>query len=106
MIILLYDNLLRGNSLMLRSLRPQYAKAFRCIGPECEDTCCQGWDVVIDQDAYEGLQSIPSFKPKIDEHLVVIANANASEYARIQLTSSCTCPFLSAERLCSIQLEH
>ncbi len=91
---------------MLRNLRPQYAKAFRCIGPDCEDTCCQGWDVVIDRDAYEGLQAIPSFKPKIDKHLIVIANASAAEYARIQLTSSCTCPFLSAERLCSIQLEH
>jgi lysine-N-methylase len=91
---------------MLHTLRPQYAKAFRCIGPDCEDTCCQGWDVIIDQDAYEGLQSLPDFAPKFKEHLVVIGNATVGEYARIQLTSSCTCPFLSAERLCSIQTEH
>jgi len=91
---------------MLRTLRPQYAKAFRCIGPDCEDTCCQGWDVLIDQDAYEGLQSLPDFVPKFKEHLVVIGNATVGEYARVQMTSSCTCPFLSPERLCGIQVEH
>ncbi|HSS99265.1 MAG TPA: flagellin lysine-N-methylase [Terriglobales bacterium] len=91
---------------MLHTLRPQYAKSFRCIGPDCEDTCCQGWDVIIDQDAYERFQSLGGFTPKFKEHLVVIGNATVDEYARIQLTSSCSCPFLSPERLCSIQVEH
>lgn len=91
---------------MLRALRPHYAKDFRCIGPDCEDTCCQGWDVVIDQDAYEDFQSVPNLKLKVKEHLVVIASATPSEYARVQLTPSHTCPFLSDERLCSIQTEY
>ena len=88
---------------MLNHLRPQYAKTFRCIGADCEDTCCQGWDVVIDRDAYGKLQSIPSFKPRVDEHIVIIPNPTDADYARIQLTPSCACPFLSEERLCSIQ---
>jgi lysine-N-methylase len=91
---------------MLRSLRPQYAKAFRCIGPDCEDTCCQGWDVVIDKDAYKDLKDLPDFRRKMDSHLVVIANSTQNEYARIRLTPENTCPFLSSERLCSIQQEH
>jgi len=91
---------------MLRNLRPQYAKSFRCIGPECEDTCCQGWDVVIDKEAYKDLQGLPQFQPKAREHLVVISNATQSEYARIRLTPENACPFLSSERLCSIQKEH
>ena len=91
---------------MLHTLRPHYAKGFRCIGPDCEDTCCQGWDVVIDKHAYQELKELPGFQPKMGSHLVVIANPTQREYARIGLTPEHTCPFLSSERLCSIQQEH
>ncbi len=37
-----------------------YTRAFRCIGPACEDTCCQGWNVPIDQAAYEKYQNLPA----------------------------------------------
>lgn len=91
---------------MLEHLRPQYAKAFRCIGPECEDTCCHGWDIPIDKATYEKYQSIPGFRPRMDEHLVLItSNPTDSKHARIKLTPSFTCPFLAADRLCSIQKE-
>ncbi len=91
---------------MLRSLRPQYAQAFHCIGPDCEDTCCQGWDVMIDRESFQQLEALPRFQPKIEEHLVVIKNPSPSEYARVQLTPASTCPFLSPDRWCSIQQEH
>jgi lysine-N-methylase len=54
---------------MFEHLRPQYAKAFRCIGSECEDTCCHGFDVPIDKATYEKYQTLPSFKPLMDQHL-------------------------------------
>jgi lysine-N-methylase len=91
---------------MLRHLRPQYAKAFRCIGSECEDTCCHGMDVVIDKATYQKYEALPRFQPLL-QHFVLIANhPTDSQHARIQLTPSYTCPFLSAERLCGIQKEH
>jgi hypothetical protein len=40
------------NQTMLHGLRPHRAKTFLRIGPEREETCCQGWDVVIDRDPY------------------------------------------------------
>jgi lysine-N-methylase len=92
---------------MLESVRPHYAKEFRCIGSDCEDTCCHGLDVVIDKPAYEKLQSLPGFQPRLNEHFVVLANHSTdSQYARIKLTPSCTCPFLSVDRMCGIQQEH
>lgn len=91
---------------MLHHLRPHYAKAFRCIGSDCEDTCCHGLDVVVDQASYERLHSISGFASQAEQHLAVIDNPSESKYARIQLTTSFTCPFLSPERLCSIQKEH
>jgi lysine-N-methylase len=92
---------------MLEHVRPQYAKAFHCIGAECEDTCCHGWDVAIDKSTYEKYESIPGFRPLLDKNLVLItSNPTDSEHARIKLTASLTCPFLAADRLCSIQKEH
>ena len=26
-------------------LIPEYVKKFKCIGSECEDTCCKGWRI-------------------------------------------------------------
>jgi lysine-N-methylase len=92
---------------MFEHLRPQYAKQFHCIGSECEDTCCHGFDVPIDRATYEKYQSLPGFQPHMDQHLVLItSNPTDSEHARIKLTPSFTCPFLAADRLCSIQKEH
>ncbi len=90
---------------MLDYLRPQYAKAFRCIGSDCEDTCCHGLDVVVDKAGYDRLRSLPDLQEEM-QHFVILPNASESLYARIQLTGSYTCPFLSAERLCSVQQKH
>ena len=90
---------------MLDHLRPQYAKAFHCLGSDCEDTCCHGLDVVVDRATYEKYRSAPAFQARM-QHLLPVSDASESRYARIQLTASYTCPFLSSNRLCSIQREH
>jgi lysine-N-methylase len=88
---------------MLQNLRPQYAKSFRCIGSACEDTCCQGWDVVIDRVAFERLGARLDVEQK--QHLVILSNPTEQQHARIQLTSACTCPFLADDHLCKIQTQ-
>ena len=30
---------------------PDYYKEFTCIADKCEDTCCAGWQIVIDKRA-------------------------------------------------------
>jgi len=84
---------------------PQYAKAFRCLGSDCDDTCCHGLDVVVDQATYEKYRSAPAFQARM-RHLLPLTDASESRYARIRLTASYTCPFLSPNRLCGIQQEH
>ncbi len=92
---------------MEHQVRPDYAEAFRCIGPECEDTCCQGWYVTIDQATYKKYQALPGFQSSMAKHLALnTSNGTDADHARVRLTSSCTCPFLSPDRLCSIQKKH
>ena len=86
-----------------RSLEPRHFAAFRCIGAECEDTCCDGWAVTVDKPTFEKYEhcSDPQWRASFQE-LVAINTANPTDhdYARIRLTTT-TCPFL-ADGLCSI----
>ena len=84
-------------------LQPKSYHAFRCVGAECEDTCCIGWNVNVDKNTYQAYQSCqhPALGPRLRE-LVAINTGGKSEddHARIALTSE-GCPFLE-DRLCSI----
>ena len=101
-----------------RSIRPQpvpnhptYADHFRCIGPACEDTCCQGWSVPIDKAAWEKYQNLPAgpFRILIDESIQRTPASEEREkpavFAKIRMNSANQCPLLTPSRLCAIQAE-
>lgn len=91
---------------------PEYSERFRCIGSSCEDTCCVGWNIPIDQATYEKYQAIPSgpLRTTIDIHIrpaaANAANSDPGQFARIQMPASRQCPFLTEDHLCKIQSEH
>lgn len=92
-------------------IQPAYAGNFACIGRACEDTCCNGWLVSVDEAAYQkyiGLPDSPlrtlaasSIQRNIRPH-----GDSAIPFATVRMLHSGACPFLSSERLCRIQLEH
>ena len=88
-----------------RIVQPRHYEAFRCIGADCEDTCCDGWGVNIDRDTYGKYERNPEISPSLSG-LVVINSQNASDddYASFKLSET-HCPYLS-EGLCSIQNKH
>lgn len=87
-----------------RILQPRYYNAFRCIGADCEDTCCNGWDVTIDRQTYNKYRECgdPELGPSFSDLITInTVGASDADFARVNLSGS-HCPFLS-ERLCSIQ---
>lgn len=86
-------------------LQPQYYSKFSCIGSDCEDTCCNGWNVFIDKDTYKKYRKCKdvNLKPLLDKKVTrnrrTASNVN---YAKIVLSEG-RCPFLSEEHLCVIQ---
>lgn len=85
-------------------LQSSYAEAFRCIGSACEDTCCRGWSVPIDQATYERYRTHQILKPFVGKLIVLNTNSpSTTDYARMPLTMNGQCGFLDEERLCSIQ---
>jgi lysine-N-methylase len=84
-------------------IRPNYADRFRCISSACEDTCCQGWSVPVDQGTYEKYRSNETMKSHLGTLIVLnTSQPSTSDYARIPLTGQ-TCSFLDTDHLCGIQ---
>jgi lysine-N-methylase len=91
---------------------PQYAHSFRCIGSACEDTCCHGWKVPVDEAAYQRYQNLPPgpLSTLIQDSLERTPESEAakkpSTFAIIRMNRENHCPMLSEDRLCRIQSEY
>lgn len=94
-----------------RMILPQYAERFSCIGSACEDTCCAGWSVPVDEASYRKYKSLPDgpLRSLIDSSFLLAADGaektDAAHFAKIRIFPSGACPCLSEERLCRIQME-
>jgi lysine-N-methylase len=89
---------------------PAYMARFQCIGTACEDSCCNaGWNVPVDRRAYELYQGLtdPELGPELRRLIVPLeVDASDQDCARIVLREPDRgCPFLTADRLCGIQLK-
>jgi lysine-N-methylase len=88
----------------LNVLQPQYFERFRCLGSECEDTCCDGWGILIDRHTFGKYRSqeAPHHGLVALSSLVEInpAHTSSGDYAKIRLAGT-RCPALQ-DGLCSI----
>jgi lysine-N-methylase len=106
-----------SNSNPEKSSRPDYAERFRCIGPACEDTCCQGWSVPIDQAAWKKYQTVSPgpLRTLLDESILrnpveadpvgAVPQASSAPFAKMKMTAANGCPLHNAEGLCRIHAE-
>ena len=80
---------------------------FRCLGSECEDTCCKHWTVKVDKSHYVAIEQLSQKHPelaKIVSQSVVELEQPGDEaaYAQIQMDASGFCPFLDGKQLCRL----
>lgn len=88
-------------------LIPEYYNDFKCIGADCEDTCCAGWTVSVDKKSFQNYKQVkqPEMKERLRKN--VKRNRQATDdsfYAKIALDDESRCTMLTSEGLCSIQL--
>jgi len=96
---------MRGNRTVLKM--PAYLQDFRCLGRECEDHCCYGWDIIVDKQSYRRYEKLPPTGLGKRIRKVVRINRKGrsdAHYAKI-LRSGDVCPFLTPKRLCRIHGE-
>ena len=79
---------------------PEYFKEFKCIASECEDTCCAGWGIVIDDETYKKYQKVEGdFGDRLRSEIVHDGGEN------IFVLKGNDCPFLNENKLCDIYNE-
>lgn len=87
-------------------LQPQYVSRFQCIGPVCEETCCQTWNVEVGKRTYQKYRGCPDLQLRglLDKYVTrKRSGATDSSYAKIKMKPDGYCAFWDAERLCSLQ---
>ena len=48
----------------MNQLVPQYYDKFKCIGSECPETCCQGWQITLDKETFNKYQKLDNLNLK------------------------------------------
>ena len=82
----------------MRYIKPHYYDAFKCIADQCPETCCAGWQIVIDEDSLEKYSRIEnSFGNRI-RNSVDWEEGIFYQYDR-------RCAFLNEKNLCDLQSE-
>lgn len=80
----------------MKIVAPHYYQQFHCIAGACGHTCCQGWEVDIDEESLPRYRAMADIAPHIEE----------SDTAHIRLSADERCPFLNEDKLCDLILRH
>src|SRR5574344_1856616 len=103
------DKLMLYQALSEAYLAPAFAADFACVGSVCSVNCCdENWRIFVDKCSFQKYHSIPDTDPiklKLQRNLKKLPDSMRTEAAYGQLiTSSGRCPFLTSDKLCSLQL--
>lgn len=94
------------NAMILRY--PAYYDSFRCIADRCEDTCCAGWEIDIDDASFARYMEVPgTFGKRLRDSIQEYGGDEAELYERhgFLLTGDKRCPFLAETGLCDLYRE-
>ena len=79
---------------------PDYYKDFKCIADKCEDTCCAGWEIVIDDETYEKYKKVNgNFGFRLKNEII------EDKEEHIFLLKGNDCAFLNKNKMCDIYSE-
>lgn len=79
---------------------PDYLKEFKCIASQCEDTCCAGWEVVIDEDSYKKYKKAKGeFGKRLRSEIIYREGEN------IFTLKGDNCAFLNENKMCDLYIE-
>lgn len=76
--------------------KPDYFEQFHCIAGQCEDTCCAGWQIVVDKEALEKYKKINT------TYLYKLMGCVDWETRTFRQDNEKRCAFLNEENLCDM----
>ena len=85
--------------LLMKHFYPDYVKPFRCIAADCPDSCCQGWDVVIDEDTEAYYRTVEG---GLGEKIRNAIYTDSDGDRVFRLADKKKCPFWGEDKLCDV----
>ena len=84
-------------------VEPLFVSAFQCIGSECRDHCCKGWNINLDKPTVNRYlkSSQIEIKTLAVENIDITRKSYAS-WGTMKLTASGNCAFMDESRLCKV----
>ena len=87
----------------MRTYVPDYYHNFKCIASKCKHTCCQGWEIEIDNDSLKRFSTYSDIKKHIEYS---DASNSINEQPHFKLKVGEVCPFLQDNGLCKMIITH
>lgn len=85
----------------MQNTYPDYYKEFSCIADKCPDTCCAGWEIVVDEASLEKYSNLDGgYAQKIRSLIAVDEDGDS-----IFTPCKSRCPFLLDSGLCEMYIE-
>ena len=84
--------------------RPAYYKAFRCIGSDCTENCCIGWEIDVDEDSLAYYNTVPGEFGVRLRASIEPPDEQTGEQAHFRLDAHERCPLLNDCNLCEVLL--
>lgn len=75
---------------------PDYYDKFKCIADKCPDTCCAGWQIVIDEDSLE------KYKKVKGDYIWKVMSCVDWETSTFRQDNVKRCAFLNEQNLCDL----
>lgn len=97
--MLYYKYLNVGMEVKMLITVPDYYKEFICIADQCEDSCCAGWQIVIDKKA------LSKYKKTTGSYRNVLMKKINWKEGTFKQDSSKRCAFLRNDNLCEMYRE-
>ena len=87
--------MIKNGEKMMEYVYPDYYPKFSCIAGRCEDTCCAGWQIMIDKESLKKYQKVTgSFGNRL-KNCIRWEDGCFDQYDR-------RCAFLNDDQLCDI----
>lgn len=87
-------------------VEPVFVADFQCVGSECRDHCCKGWDITLDKKTVNRyLKSSQIEIRNIASESIITTKKSQSNWGKIKLAPGSNCAFMDADNLCKVHKE-
>lgn len=84
-------------------IKPDFVKRFKCVGPACLITCCQGWNISIDKKTHKKyIHSDNHQIAEIARQSLRLVKKGKAYYSIVRFDERKVCPFMDDNKLCTI----